>query len=453
MAGNPSLTLPALREGGVVRNERSRVGSGERYFGIRVVDAATGRGVPLVELRTTNDVAYITDSAGWIAYDEPGLMGTKVWFAIKSHGYAYPKDGFGYAGVALTPEPGKTATIKLPRTNIAERLYRVTGQGIYRDSLLLGKPVPKGIAPINARVMGQDSVLVALYKGKLYWFWGDTSRPEYPLGQFGTAGATSDPRDNPDEAIRLRYFVDEKTGFSRPMFPKPKGPGPVWITGLAVIEGGSKLVCFYSRMKDLGMCVERGLAVFNDAKACFETVVEFDPTKPEPLTGHPFVHDGWLYGTYDGGAPKPCVRVKPTLAALKDLKNYEHFSEPKLSLKDAKTGVLVSNHGGSVFWNAYRQRWVMIVLQKFGKSSNVGEVWYAEAKDLTGPWEKAVQIVTHDKMDFYNVTQHPYFDRGRYLYFEGTYVNTFSGNPEATPRYNYNQILYRLDLEEKRLRV
>ena len=56
-------------------------------------------------------------------------------------------------------------------------------------------------------------------------------------------------------------------------------------------------------------------------------------------------------------------------------------------------------------------------------------------------------------MDFYNVTQHPYFDRGRYLYFEGTYVNTFSGNPEATPRYNYNQILYRLDLEEKRLRV
>ena len=424
-----------------------------RYFGIRVVDAATGRGVPLVELRTTNDVAYITDSAGWIAYDEPGLMGTKVWFAIKSHGYEYPKDGFGYSGVALIPQPGEATTIKLPRKNIAERLYRVTGQGIYCDSQLLGKPVPKGIVQINGRVMGQDSVLVALYKGKLHWFWGDTSRPEYPLGQFGTAGATSDPRDNPDEAIRLRYFTDEKTGFSRPMFPSPKGPGPVWITGLAVIEGGSKLVCLYSRMKDLGTCVERGLAVFNDAKACFEPVAEFDPKQPEPLTGHPFLHDGWLYGTYEGGAPKPCVRVKPTLAAMKNLKSYDHFTEPKLSLKDAKTGDPISNHGGSVFWNAYRQRWVMILLEKLGKSSNVGEVWYAEAKDLSGPWDKAIKIVTHDKMDFYNVTQHPYFDRGRYLYFEGTYVNTFSGNPEATPRYNYNQILYRLDLEEKRLRV
>ena len=422
-------------------------------FGIRVVDAATGRGVPLVELRTTSDVVYVTNSAGWIAYDEPGLMGTKVWFSIKSHGYAYPKDGFGYSGTVLTPKAGEMVTIKLPRKNIAERLYRVTGQGIYRDSQLLGKPVPKGIGQINARVMGQDSVLVALYKGKLHWFWGDTSRPEYPLGQFGTSGATSDPRDNPDEAIRLRYFVDEKTGFSRPMFPNPKGPGPVWITGLAVVEGGSKLVCFYSRMKDLGTCVERGLAVFNDTKACFEPVVEFDPKLPEPLTGHPFLHDGWLYGSYGEGQPLPCIRVKPTLEALRSLKSYEQVAEPKLNLKDAATGASVGNHGGSVFWNAHRQRWVMIVLQKLGKASVVGEVWYAEAKTPTGPWDKAVQIVTHDKMDFYNVTQHPYFDRGRYLYFEGTYVNTFSGNPEATPRYNYNQILYRLDLEEKRLRV
>ena len=40
---------------------------------------------------------------------------------------------------------------------------------------------------------------------------------------------------------------------------------------------------------------------------------------------------------------------------------------------------------------------------------------------------------------------------GRVIYFEGTYANTFSGNPEATPRYDYNQVMYRLDLDDPRL--
>jgi hypothetical protein len=32
------------------------------------------------------------------------------------------------------------------------------------------------------------------------------------------------------------------------------------------------------------------------------------------------------------------------------------------------------------------------------------------------------------------------------IHFEGTYTNEFSANPEKTPLYNYNHILYRLDL-------
>src|SRR2546423_14968955 len=42
-------------------------------------------------------------------------------------------------------------------------------------------------------------------------------------------------------------------------------------------------------------------------------------------------------------------------------------------------------------------------------------------------------------------------DNGRVIFFEGTYTHTFSGNPEKTPRYEYNQILYKLDLAEPRL--
>jgi hypothetical protein len=48
---------------------------------------------------------------------------------------------------------------------------------------------------------------------------------------------------------------------------------------------------------------------------------------------------------------------------------------------------------------------------------------------------------------------HPFFDQdgGRTIYFEGTYCNTFSGNPEQTARYDYNQVMYRLDLADPRL--
>ena len=39
-------------------------------------------------------------------------------------------------------------------------------------------------------------------------------------------------------------------------------------------------------------------------------------------------------------------------------------------------------------------------------------------------------------------------DNGRIIFFEGTYTTTFSGNPDPTPRYDYNQIMYQLDLSD-----
>ena len=44
-------------------------------------------------------------------------------------------------------------------------------------------------------------------------------------------------------------------------------------------------------------------------------------------------------------------------------------------------------------------------------------------------------------------------DDGRFVYFEGTYTATFSGTSVKTPRYDYNQILYRLDLDDPRLNL
>ena len=43
-----------------------------RYFQIQVVDDRSGRGVPLVELRTVHGTRYYTDSNGLVAFCEPG---------------------------------------------------------------------------------------------------------------------------------------------------------------------------------------------------------------------------------------------------------------------------------------------------------------------------------------------------------------------------------------------
>ncbi|MGC1275054.1 MAG: hypothetical protein WBC44_15220, partial [Planctomycetaceae bacterium] len=79
----------------------------------------------------------------------------------------------------------------------------------------------------------------------------------------------------------------------------------------------------------------------------------------------------------------------------------------------------------------------------------------AEAATPLGPWVYATKIVTHDKYSFYNVKHHDYFDAddGRLLYFEGTYTKEFSGRDEPTPRYDYNQIMYRLDLDDARTKL
>src|SRR5262249_7171680 len=156
------------------------------------------------------------------------------------------------------------------------------------------------------KVAGQDSVQAAVYKDKVYWFWGDTLRMEYPLGLFRMAGATTPvpgPDFDPAPGISFDYFTDPKTSFARAMMPLADRPaGVIWVFAVFVVpdeKGQEKLVGHYSRRKGLTGEYEQGIAVFNDDKAIFE------PAKQLPLTenwrhpsGHPILleEDGkkWL---------------------------------------------------------------------------------------------------------------------------------------------------------------
>ena len=55
------------------KHESTRVERGPSAWAeIRVVDAVSGRGVPLVELETVNNLRFVTDNAGRVAFQEPG---------------------------------------------------------------------------------------------------------------------------------------------------------------------------------------------------------------------------------------------------------------------------------------------------------------------------------------------------------------------------------------------
>src|SRR5688572_29813580 len=99
-----------------------------QLFTLQVVDSQTGRGVPLVEMTPTGGQPVITDSGGIIAIDDPAQLNRLLSMGFRSYGY---QDGSG----AFQTTPGNSAQIAIQRRNLAERLYRVTGQGIYEDSV------------------------------------------------------------------------------------------------------------------------------------------------------------------------------------------------------------------------------------------------------------------------------------------------------------------------------
>ncbi len=469
-----------------------------RYFAITVVDKETRRGVPLVELKTTGGRRFYTDSQGRIAFYEPALMNQKTAFSFFSHGYECPPDLLGQSGFFLTPTPGGSSLLNITRVNIAERLYRITGQDIYGESAKLGLPVPIRHQNLNGKVMGQDTFIETLYKGKLYWFWGDTIGPAEFNGK--ASGATSELPGkgglDPGVGVELDYFVDS-SGFCKPICPFG-GPTLVWIQWLATLKdnNGEHLYAFYRCINRDGKPGEAGFAVFNDSAQAFEQVKIINEWYGQDhRSGHPVLvnaggHSYFYIINYDG-----LERVEADYRHLTDPSQYEHFTcyatgakydtartnldrtregdiiygwksntdalnhrrqdeliragritarEGLWQLRDIEGGTPVPVDPSSVFWNNFRKRWIMIAYEF------TGGVWFFEGDTPTGPWAYGRKIVSHEHYDFYNVGQHPLFDqeKGRLIYFEGTYTTGFSGNTCETPLYNYNQIMYRLALDD-----
>jgi len=478
------------------------------YFRITIIDEETGRGIPLVKLSTLNGIDHYTDSTGVVAFYEPGLMNKDVFFNVESHGYSFEKDAFDSVGKALKVVSGGSAILKMKRENIAQRLYRITGEGIYNDSILLGDKVPINNPLINSQVLGQDSTLITIYKGQLFWVWGDTAHPKHPIaGNFRTTCATSKlPSDSgldPEIGVNLNYFTEGD--FVKKMVPLPE-EGLYWLSSLIAIKdksGQERLIANYARIKAPMEAVGRGIVQFNDEKQIFEEIARNSLDDIIQPDGHPFKvtenRTEYYYFPYD----TKFTRSKAEYESLIDRSTFEAFTclregcrfnctqeqldrdendklcyswkkntssigqkelgelvkknlikpeEKWFQLYDIDTGKEILYHNSSIYWNPYRNRWTMIMNEVFG-TSLLGEIWYIEGDTPLGPWVYAKKVVTHKDYSCYNPVQHPYFmkENGRVIFFEGTYTMAFSGTKIPTPRYDYNQMMYKLELDDPRL--
>lgn len=458
----------------------SRV-DGAEPFRITVREKGSGWPVPLIELRTTDHVRWVTDNAGVVAFDLPEAMGHETWLTVSGHGYEIAADGLGSRGVRVKPVAGGATVIEVERKNVAYRVGRLTGAGLFGESEKCDPTLQHGI---DLGIVGCDSIQNAVHRGRLYWFWGDTTLRKYPLGIFHATGATTalPPQGKliPPLRMPLEYFVDDE--HQPKAVAKMPGDGPTWLTGVVSIndrQGTPRLVASYMKVKPPLTIYQWGLAVWNESSQVFEplrivwTQSEDTPKAPPIAEGHAvrWTDDqgkAWILF----GNPFPRLRCPDSFEAWQEPSNWEPLQFPSVITRAATTDAPKSNnldsngaashvpgsteapknevvpHSGSLAWNPYRKKWIAVFMEHFGKPSGFGEVWYVEGTGPLGPWGRAVKIVSHDNYSFYNPKLHPEFsaDGSTDLYFEGTYAAMFAQRAEPTPRYDYNQILYRLDL-------
>jgi len=213
-------------------------------------------------------VRYVTDSGGWIAFPRAGPHGTEGLLPGRSHGYDVSKDGFG-TPCGATPVAGERASSASTDATSPSALYRVTARVSIAIACSWAKARPWPNRSAAARCWAGLAFAVR-YAGRLFWFWGDTSRSAIPrtfLDGGGRVRFTQGGLD-PGLGVNLRYFTDPE-GFSRDVAAFGSERGLIWAapsrrcaTSRAA-SGSSAITPTWSRSRE---CSGHGLAVYDDRR-------------------------------------------------------------------------------------------------------------------------------------------------------------------------------------------
>jgi hypothetical protein len=357
--------------------------------------------------------------------------------------------------VRLRPESGKQLTVTVERRILAQRLGRLTGAGLFAESHKLGEHLEWRDGPVQ----GCDSIVNARFGGKQFWFWGDTNLAHYPLGIFNVSAATTadfTPPARPPLKVRFDYFLNAQ-GRARGVADVP-GDGPTWVWGAATLkdaQGQEHLVASAVKVRGNMEAYRWDLVEWDTAALQFKPLLTFW-TKTAEQPKAPKVPDGHALQWTDAAGkawllycnPFPTLRCPATYEAWRNPQTWETLAPDRTIL--TPEGKKIEAHGGDLAWHPWSQRWLLLFTQKGGDTSFLGEIWLATAPGPTGPWTGARKVATHDNYTFYNPVLHPeaFRDDSPVIHFEGTYVTTFTNNQQPTPRWDYNQVLYQVDLSQ-----
>jgi hypothetical protein len=152
--------------------------------------------------------------------------------------------------------------------------------------------------------------------------------------------------------------------------------------------------------------------------------------------------------------------------------------QARYQVRDVLTGKPM--HGGlargSINWNSYRKKYILVSDKGMNggasSESNYGELWYCESAALTGPWTDCVRAISHagTGSSCYNPLQLQFMDEagGEAVYIACTFTSMWSSQQKkpkdkscefsdyggqgcsvAVPRYEYNNLVYKLNLTQQ----
>jgi hypothetical protein len=455
------------------------------------VDSADGRPIPLVTATATDNTVVVSDNAGYIHIPVSLSQGTSYYLNLVSPGYDVPSDGFGYNGIQLKVGT-KVKQISLHRTNIAQRSGRVTGIGKYIHAQTLGVIGGFKETPLT----GMDSVQTADINGKRYVFFGDTNWTGYPLGNFRTTtGAVRRQSRLPNCPYLIEYHVDVTGKARQSVAVSDSMQGVSWISGVITI--GDSIIGYANHRKSLDQQLAHGFVRWNSSRKMFDDFQAIPENSWKHLDGHPILFRENMTEFVLFGHAIPNFRVPADLSKIRSGQSFETFTcllangdidtdtagtpnwrwrldgtpiDAEGEIAYLKSGKLkrqhcrhllsefatkrtVIPHRGSVHWNAYLGRWLLVFTAINEPDSVLGEVFITAGSSPIGPWSECIRVATHPKYSFYNPLHHEWLDQqgGKLITIEGTYTTMFSGNTVPTPQYEYNQLTYTVDLGDARL--